>query len=102
MGKGFEKREWGRGFYEAALHKTESLHGNSNVCQKAPHTVRQDRLRPQTSYPYAMICEGRLKSSVAMEVVHKGQEMTVTLAAAGDGWRDSGSMLEVIPEKRTP
>ena len=26
--------------------------------------------------------------------------MTVTLAAAGDGWRDSGSMLEVIPEKQ--
>ena len=47
-----------------------------------------------------MICEGRLKSSVAMEVLHKGQEMTVTLAAAGDGWRDSGSMLEVIPEKQ--
>jgi hypothetical protein len=60
----------------------------------------QDHLRPQTSYPYAMICEGRLKSSVAMEVLHKGQEMTVTLAAAGDGWRDSGSMLEVIPEKQ--
>ena len=47
-----------------------------------------DRLRLQTSYPYAMICEGRLKSTVTMEVLHKGQDTAVTLAAAGDSWRD--------------
>ena len=59
-----------------------------------------DHLRPQTSYPYAMICEGHLKASVTMQVLHKGQDTAVTLAAAGDSWRESGGMLEVIPEKQ--
>ena len=59
-----------------------------------------DRQRPQTSYPYAMICEGRLKASVTMQVLFKGQEKEVTLAAAGDSWREFRAMLEVIPEKQ--
>ena len=47
-----------------------------------------------------MICEGHLKASVTMQVLHKGQDTAVTLAAAGDSWRESGGMLEVIPEKQ--
>ena len=39
-------------------------------------------------------------SSVTMQVLHKGQDTAVTLAAAGDSWRESGGMLEVIPEKQ--
>ena len=45
-------------------------------------------------------CEGHLKASVTMQVLHKGQDTAVTLAAAGDSWRESGGMLEVIPEKQ--
>ena len=35
-----------------------------------------------------------------MQVLFKGQEKEVTLAAAGDSWREFRAMLEVIPEKQ--
>ena len=99
MGKGFEKREWAEDFMKLLCTKRR-VYMETAVFAKGAALCAADRLRPQTSYPYAMICEGRLKSSVTMEVLHKGQEMPVTLAAAGDSWREGGGMLEVIPEKQ--
>lgn len=99
MGKGFEKREWAEDFMKLLCTKRR-VYMETAVFAKGAAMYAADRLRPQTSYPYAMICEGRLKSSVTMEVVHKGQELSVTLAAAGDSWKDTGAILEVIPEKQ--
>lgn len=99
MGKGFEKREWAEDFMKLLCTKRR-VYMETAVFAKGAAMYAADRLRPQTSYPYAMICEGRLKSSVTMEVVHKGQEVSVTLAAAGDSWKDTGAILEVIPEKQ--
>lgn len=51
------------------------------VFAKGAALCAADRLRPQTSYPYAMICEGHLKASVTMQVLHKGQDTAVTLGS---------------------
>lgn len=99
MGKGFEKREWAEDFMKMLCTKRR-VYMESAIFAKGAAYCAQDHLRPQTSYPYAMICEGRLKSSVTMEVLYKGQETAVTLAEAGNSWRESGAMLEVIPEKQ--
>ncbi len=99
MGKGFEKREWAEDFMKLLCTKRR-VYMETAVFAKGAAMYAADRLRPQTSYPYAMICEGRLKSSVTMDVVHKGQELSITLAAAGDSWKDTGAILEVIPEKQ--
>ena len=99
MGKGFEKREWAEDFMKLLCTKRR-VYMETAVFAKGAALCAADRLRPQTSYPYAMICEGHLKASVTMQVLHKGQDTAVTLAAAGDSWRESGGMLEVIPEKQ--
>ena len=99
MGKGFEKREWAEDFMKLLCTKRR-VYMETAVFAKGAALCAADRLRPQTSYPYAMICEGHLKASVTMQVLHKGQDTAVTLAAAGDSWRESGGMLEVITEKQ--
>lgn len=98
-GKGFEKREWAEDFMKLLCTKRR-VYMETAVFAKGAAYCAADRLRLQTSYPYAMICEGRLKSTVTMEVLHKGQDTAVTLAAAGDSWRDREVMIEVIPEKQ--
>ena len=57
-----------------------------------------DLTRPKTAFPYTMICDGRLKSTVSMNVIYRGQETSVVLAAAGDNWYEQESVVDVIPE----
>lgn len=99
MGKGFEKREWAENFMKLLCTKRRVYMENA-VFAKGAAYCGADRLRPQTSYPYAMICEGRLKTSVSMTLLHKGQESSVTLISAGDNWQDAKVQLTVIPEKQ--
>ncbi len=99
MGKGFEKRDWAEDFMKLLCTKRR-VYMEHAVFAKGAAYFAADRLREHTSYPYAIICEGRLKASVVMNVVNRGKETEVTLAAAGDGWRESGAMVEVILEKQ--
>ena len=59
-----------------------------------------DFLHAKTSYPFTCICEGHLRSTISMNVMHKGQETSVVLAAAGDSWYDRVAVLDVIPDKQ--
>ena len=59
-----------------------------------------DCIHEKTSYPYTCICEGRLKSTISMNVLHKGQETSVIVAAAGDHWYDRVSTIDVIPDQQ--
>lgn len=99
MGKGFEKRDWAEDFMKLLCTKRRVYMENA-VFAKGAAYFAADRLQQQTSYPYAIICEGRLKSSVIMNVINRGKETEVVLASAGDSFRDSGAALEVIPEKQ--
>ena len=63
--------EWAEDFMKLLCTKRR-VYMETAMFAKGAAYCAQDHLRPQTSYPYAMICEGRLKSSVAMEVLHKG------------------------------
>ena len=57
-----------------------------------------DLTRPKTAFPYTMICDDRLKSTVSMNVIYRGQETSVVLAAAGDNWYEQEAVVDVIPE----
>ena len=57
-----------------------------------------DMLHERTSYPFTMICDGRLKATVSMNVLHRGQETSVLLASAGDNWYEQMSTMDVIPD----
>ena len=99
MGKGFEKRDWAEDFMKLLCTKRR-VYMEEAVFAKGAAYCAADQAQKQTSYPYAMICEGRLKSTVSITVLHKGQEMPVPLVCAGDSWRDTQVVLDVIPEKQ--
>lgn len=70
--------EWAEDFMKLLCTKRR-VYMETAVFAKGAALCAADRLRPQTSYPYAMICEGHLKASVTMQVLHKGQDTAVTL-----------------------
>lgn len=99
MGKGFEDREWAEEFMKL-LCTGRRVYVEPAVFSKGAAYRAVDAMREQTSYPFTMLCEGRLKCTVSMDVVHRGKETSVVLAAAGDAWYERVSAVDVIPERQ--
>ncbi len=98
-GKGFENREWAEEFMKMICTKRR-VYLETALFAKGAAFRAMDFVHEKTSYPYTCICEGRLKSTVSMNVIHKGQETSVVLAAAGDNWYDRVASIDVIPERQ--
>ena len=98
-GKGFLNREWAEEFMKLICTKRRVYMENAIFAKGAAYRA-MDFLQEKTSYPYICICEGRLKSTISMNVIHKGQETSVVLASAGDNWYDAAATVDVIPEQQ--
>ncbi len=98
-GKGFESRDWAEEFMKLLCTKRR-VYMEPFVFAKGAAYCAQDGLQPKTSYPFTMICEGRLKSTVSMNVLHKGQETSVVVAAAGENWYEKAAVIDVIPDRQ--
>lgn len=96
-GKGFDTRDWAEGFMKLVCGKRR-VYMEPAVFSKGAAYRAMDLLHERTSYPYTIVCDGRLKSTVSMNVIHRGQETSVVLAAAGDVWYDRISTMDVIPD----
>ena len=96
-GKGFENRDWAEEFMKLICTKRRVYMETALFAKGAAYRA-MDFVHEKTSYPYTCICEGRLKSTISMNVIHKGQETSVVLASAGDNWYDRVATIDVIPE----
>lgn len=97
MGKGFDDRDWAENFMKL-LCTRRKVYMEPAIFAKGAAYRALDSMEEKTSYPFTMICEGRLKSTVSMNVLHKGKETSVVLAAAGENWYDRVSTVDVIPD----
>ncbi len=98
-GKGFERRDWAEDFMKV-ISGSRRIYLEDAIYVKGASYKAEDCLRDQTSYPFTCVCEGHLKSTVSMNVLHKGKETSVVLAAAGDCWYDQTAVLDVIPDRQ--
>lgn len=98
-GKGFLKRDWAEDFMKLLCSKRR-VYMEPAVFAKGASYKAADYLNDTTSYPFTCICEGRLDTTVSLNVRHKGQETSVVLAAAGDSWYEMHATLDVITEQQ--
>jgi len=96
-GSGFDDRSWAEGFMKS-LSGSRRLFLEEAVFAKGAAYQAVDFSHEKTSYPFVCICEGRLRTTISMNVVHKGQETSVTVAAAGDCWYERRAVIDVIPD----
>lgn len=101
-GKGFEERGWAEGFmkqicFNRRVYTEQALFARGAAARAQDILV--DKNSPEKNgSPFICICEGRLKATVSMNVLHRGQETNVVLAAAGDSWYERRAVVDVIPE----
>jgi len=98
-GKGFEQQAWAEDFMKFLCSKRK-VYVEPVLFARGAAFRAADFLHDKTSYPFIFICDGRLKTSVSLNVLHKGQDTVVTVAAAGDNWYECDTILEVIPDEQ--
>lgn len=96
-GKGFDNREWAEEFMKLICSKRR-VYMEPHIFAKGAAYKAADYMHETTSYPYTCICEGRLKTTVSLNVMHKGQETSVVIASAGDNWYEMSRGLDVITD----
>lgn len=99
MGKGFLNRDWADEFMKLVCTKRR-VYVETELFAKGAVYRALDSLQEKTSCPYICICEGRLKSTISMNVLYRGQETSVIVAAAGDNWYDRCATIDVIPDQQ--
>lgn len=96
-GKGFLKRDWAPEFMNMVCMKRRVYMETALFARGASYCAK-DMNQEKTLFPYTMICEGRLKTTISMNVIRKGQETSVVLASAGDRWHSRIASVDVIPD----
>lgn len=94
-GKGFEKTEWASDFMRF-LCKRRKVYGEEALFAKGAAIRAEDCMKEESAFPYVMICEGRLKTTVSMEVLHHDKTTQLVIAASGDSWYEAKSTMEFI------
>lgn len=96
-GKGFEKREWAEDFMKM-LAASRRIYLESAVFAVGAALRAVDILQEKSAYPFTCICDGRLRTTISLNVMHKGQETSVDIASAGDSWFERKAVFDVIPD----
>lgn len=96
-GKGFLSQDWAPEFMKL-LCKKRRVYIESELFSKGAAYRAEDFTRSKTAYPFICLCEGHLKTNVTMNVLRGGQEVSLTLAGAGDSWYEIKAAAEIIPE----
>ncbi|MCI8402609.1 MAG: hypothetical protein HFI38_11085 [Lachnospiraceae bacterium] len=94
-GKGFENPQWPEDFLRFVCNKRR-VFGGQNLFSKGACFVAFDSLQKNSSYPYICICEGRLRSQVAMNVQYEGRQRQLIIAAAGSNWYETKAAVTFV------
>lgn len=94
-GKGFENQDWAPEFMKLVCARRRVFVEPAMFSEGAALRAA-DLTAGKTSYPYVMICDGRLDTTVCVNVFYQDKENQLVLAAAGDSWYESRSTVDFI------
>ena len=94
-GRGFEKPEWASDFTKLAARRRR-VFSEPYIFAMGAACKAMDHLAKETAFPFVLICEGRLKATISMEVVHEEKTTQLVIAASGDSWYEAKSTMEFI------
>lgn len=97
-GKGFEQTDWAVDSLKW-LCQGRRVYAGQNLFAQGAAFIAWDHTRPQTDYPYICLCEGRISSTITMEVLHQGKSCQLVVAAAGSNWYEAKADAELIVDQ---
>ena len=72
------------------------MYCESHIVDKGADYKALDHMGKVTDLALVLICEGRLKATVSMEVIHEERTTQLVIAASGDSWYEAKSTMEFI------
>ncbi len=97
-GRGFEDTEWAGEALQFICNKRRVFAGQGLFSRGAAFLAYDYGLE-QSAYPYIGICEGRLQSTISMNVLHEGRPRQLIVAATGTNWYGAKANIELIPDQ---
>lgn len=97
-GKGFDRTEWAAESLKQ-LCMGRRVYAGQNLFAQGAAYIAWDHTRPETAYPYICLCEGRISSTITMEVLHRGKSCQLVVASAGSNWYESRADAELIVDR---
>lgn len=94
-GKGFARTDWAPDFMKQVCNRRR-VFVEPALFARGAALKADDYLQEQTSYPFVCLCEGKLRSTITMEVMKRDTKVQIALASAGESWYEARSVLEVI------
>ena len=94
-GEGFGRTDWAPEFMKQVCHRRR-VFAEPSLFARGAALKAGDYLEERSSYPFVCLCEGKLRSTVAMEVMKRDSRIQIALASAGESWYEARSVLEVI------
>ena len=94
-GKGFARTDWAPEFMKQICNRRRVFAEPALFAKGAAYKA-ESYLRKPGAYPFRCICEGKLRSTVTIEVEKRDAKVQIALASAGESWYEARSVLEVI------
>lgn len=97
-GRGFERTDWAKESLKKICAGRRVFAGQNLFAQGAAF-IAWDHTRPQTAYPYVCLCEGRIASTITMEVLHQGKSCQLVVASAGKNWYEARANVDLLVDQ---
>ena len=94
-GKGFARTDWAPEFMKQICNRRRVFAEPALFAKGAAYKA-ESYMKKKGSYPFCCICEGKIRSTVTMEVLKRDSRVQIALASAGESWYEARSVLEVI------
>lgn len=94
-GKGFARTDWAPEFMKQICNRRRVFAEPALFAKGAAYKA-ESYMKKKGSYPFCCICEGKIRSTVTMEVLKRDSRVQIVLASAGESWYEARSVLEVI------
>lgn len=97
-GRGFEDTGWATESLQYICNRRRVFAGQG-LFSKGAAFLAYDYGLEKSAYPYIGICDGRLRSTISMNVLHGGRLRQLIIAAAGSNWYGAKANVELIPDR---
>ncbi len=94
-GEGFSSVEWAPEFVKKLCNKRK-VFGGQHLFADGAALAALDGCRKGENFPFLLMCEGRLTSSISLYAIRDGKNQQLLLASAGSNWYEARSGAEFI------
>ncbi|MDR1766359.1 MAG: DUF5716 family protein, partial [Lachnospiraceae bacterium] len=94
-GKGFNSLDWAPEWTKVVCDRRKVFQEPYLFAKGAAYNAA-DYDREKTAYPYILLCDGRLDTSVTLKVTFARKEKQLVLSAAGERWYEAKTTVDLI------